>query len=223
MKKKNYWLIVSITLLVVLIAAVGVYYFYWQKNNKVYTPKSPQTVKSQDEIKTAEYNNAEYGISLNYPADWKQSYLGGDRNVTEPLTRENIVFLYDPNNLKDKSDLTSAQVSAKVLRFVTEQDAAINSQDEWFKYIKSKVDDYITTFSQQRGYSLISLTPTTINGLWAVEEKYYEPSDIQSRDLYIYNKNKGEFYQIVTHAPKSIYDKSAPYLDLIINSFKISV
>lgn len=222
MNKKNYWGIVIIILTIVVLVGASIYYFYWQKNNQNYKPKSPTTVSSQDEIKTAQYNNAQYGITFNYPVDWKQSYLGGDTNVTEPLKRENIILIYDPQNLKYESDPISAQVSAKIMRFVVEQDASINSPEDWFNYIKSKVDDYISTFAQERGYSLTSLSQTTINGLWSVEEKYFEPSETQSRDVYIYNKDKQEFYQIVTKAPKSLYDKFFPYLDLIVSSFKIS-
>ncbi|MCL5795609.1 MAG: hypothetical protein M1338_04635 [Patescibacteria group bacterium] len=222
MSKRNYWPVISIILAIVVLIAAGIYIFYWQKNSKIYNPKPPQIVSSPDEIKTAQYTNAEYGITANYPFSWKQSYLGGDKNVTEPLKRENIVFLYDPNNLKYENDPISAQVSAKILRFVVEQDKQINFQEDWLNYIKSKVDDYIATFASERGYSLISLSSTNINGLWAVEEKYLEPSDIQSRDLYIYNKSKHEFYQIITKAPKAIYDKAYPYLDLIVSSFKIS-
>lgn len=215
MKKKLSWIILLIVLLV-----AGGYYFYWKNANKQFKPIPPKDVKSSGEIKTSTYTNSDHKLTLNYPDGWKTADLGGDKNITAPLMRENIVFIYDPANLKDKKDVTSAQVSTKVLRFVVEKDKKINSEDDWYSYIKQKVDDYAATLGKENNYTLLSLHATAF-AWWAIEERYYEPAEIQGRDLYIYNQKKNEFYQIVNKAPKDLYDKFLPYFDLTINSFTI--
>lgn len=215
MKKILIWIIPIIILL-----AAGGYYFYWKNTNKPFKPTPPEEVKSGEEIKTTVYTNSDHKLTIKYPENWETADLGGEKNINEPLIRENIVFIYDPANLKDKNNVESAEVSAKVLRFISES-KDINSADAWFNYVKSKVDDYAANLGQLNNYSLIALDKTEVNGKWAVEEKYYEPSTSQSRDIYIYNKEKNEFYQIITRAPKDLYDQFLPYFDLIINSFKV--
>jgi len=215
MKKILIWVIP----IIVLVGAGG-YYAYWKINNKPFTPSAPKEVSSPEEIKTKIYTNSDHKITIKYPESWRNADLGGDKNITEPLTRENIVYFYDPENLADKKDVQSAKVGVNVLRFVPEN-KDIATADDWFNYIKKKVDDYTDTLGKLNDYTSISVTPSEINGKWAVVENYYEPTATRSRDFYIYNPDKNEFYQLITWAPRDLYDKFLPYFDLIVNSFEI--
>jgi len=215
MKKILIWVIP-----IIILAGVGGYYAYWKISSKPFTPSAPKEVSSADAIKTNVFTNSDHKITIKYPEGWEKSDLGGDKNVTEPLLRENIVYFYDPANLENKKDVQSTKVGVNVLRFVSES-KDINSADDWFNYIKKKVDDYTETLGKLNDYTGISVTKSEVNGKWAVIEEYYEPSSTRSRDFYIYNPDKNDFYQIITWAPKDLYDQFLPYFDLIINGFKI--
>lgn len=215
MKKILIWIIP-----IIILVGVGGYYAYWKINNRPFTPSAPKAVSGADEIKTKIYTNSDHKITMKYPESWKTTDLGGDKNVTEPLLRENIVYLYDPENLENKKDVQSTKVGINVLRFVPEN-KDINSPDDWFNYVKEKVDDYTGTLGKLNDYIAISVTKTEVDGKWAAVEEYFEPSAIRSRDFYIYNPDKKEFYQLITWAPKDLYDQFLPYFDLIINSFHI--
>lgn len=206
---------------IIIIIILALYFIYWKINNKDFTPVAPKSVSTFSEIKSANFSSAENKLNLNYPGDWKTKDLGGDKQIKEPNTPENVVFVYDPKNLKYQDDLASAQVSVKILRFVPEDSVKINSGDDWFNYIKAKVDSYIEGLGKVFNYSLISLSKTLVNDFFAVEEKYTQPETVQARDLYIYNQASNEFYQIITKAPKDLYDKFLPYFDLVVSSFKV--
>lgn len=215
MKKILMWVIP-----IIILVGLGGYYAYWKISNKPFTPSAPKEVSSSSEIKTKVYTNSDHKLTIKYPESWKNADLGGDKDITEPLLRENIVYFYDPENLENKKDAQSAKVAVNILRFVSEN-KDINTSDDWFNYIKKKIDDYTNTLGKLNDYANISVTKGEVNGKWAVVEEYTEPDTTRSRDFYIYNPDKNEFYQLITWAPKDLYDKFLPYFDSIINSFKI--
>lgn len=217
---KDYLKIIIVLLLVVI---VGFAAYYFMKNKKIstnlstikYEPKTPTQLDADKE-----YKNNSYNLTLKYPSNWQSSDLGGQKNVTEPLTAENIIYLYDPILPNNDKNLGA---SVKVFRFVKEENNNIKSADDWLNYIKEKVDNFIADkeFTDKINYKLISLQKIDeVNGHWVVREDYTRESNIRGRDFYIYIGN--DFYQLISKCEQKSYDKYSTIFDKIEQSFSVA-
>lgn len=224
--KKSYLIVI----LVIILLTVGGYYG-WQKYqdhknskqsnleqtiNKISTPETSPSAT----ISTKEFKNADHKLSLTYPESWQQKDLGGEKNVTTVLQRENIGFFYLPDSETDKNEVSSAIVSVKLLRFPL-GDLSIKSQSEWYSYIKQKVDDFVADTVLSQNYQLLSLeNGEVIDGKYVIVENYLENQLIQGKDYYIFAGS--EMYQFVTKAPKAYADKFLPEIATIVKSWQIN-
>lgn len=237
MKDNNRMQIVVI-LVIILAILVGVY--FWMNNKfpsseseklsevekikkTIEQIKPPQEI-SQDtdfqQAKMKDFTNQDHNITGKYPADWQEADLGGDKNVATPLTRENIGFFYLPDSEVSQKDPATSIVSVKLLRFVLEEDVKIKSHDDWYDYIKAKVDEFIANPTLSSSYQLINLSKgEKIDNKWTVVEDYIENDLVIGKDFYIFNQD--EFYQFVTKAPKDYFSKFLPLIEETVNSFKI--
>lgn len=238
--KTNIWQIIIPIIILVLLAGG---YFYWkQKNEKNIIADNSKTITnnktiSNDDIKnqisamkenvpndskitTKDFSNPDHNITLKYPDNWQEKDLGGAKNITEPLTRENIAYFYvSISQLGD--DPTSSLVNVKLLRFSLGDDANnIQTSDDWYNYIKKKVDDFIANKTLSANYQFTSLeSGQKIDGKWIVEENYTENNLLRGKDYYIFNDR--DMYQFVTKAPIEYFDAYFPQIETIVNSFSI--
>lgn len=209
----------------ILVIGIGFGVYYLVKLSKQSEQSSPeenisysQDVPSQPEF-NQEYKNEDHHLSLKYHQAWKTKDLGGEKNVTTPLVRENIIFLYDPID-PDKEDEVGA--SLKLLRFVLEPEKKIESADDWYDYVKEKVDDFIADkeLTEEIGYKLISLEKhNDINGYWVIQEDYKRKDNLRGRDFYIYAE---DLYQFVCKSNQDNFDFYSSYFEEIVNSFTIN-
>ena len=218
-----------VVIIIVLIIGLGIGGYFWMKAGKknsetenVKTPELQETTASNNpqgdssKVDFSEvFKNDDLKISLKYPKGWKTKDLGGDKNVTEPLVRENVLFVYDP------VDPTSEQAKAslKFLRFVLENGIKINSGDDWYNYVKDKVNKFTeqTDLVSEVGYKLISLEKVKdINGHFAVREDYTLKDNVRGRDYYIYAT---DIYQYVFETLESNFNYYQPIFDTIAQSF----
>lgn len=215
---------IVVILILVIFALTG--FIWWNSNQPKGAGEEIQKIVNNvdipsdlSKITTKEFTNSDHKITISYPANWQEKDLGGDKNVTDPLTRENIAFFYLPGTEVSKNDFASSLVSAKSLRFVLSSDTKINSQDDWYNYIDKLVKDYQNNSILSSDYQLLSLdNGDKIDNKYVVVENYIEQDTSRGKDYYIYNN--GELYQFVTKAPKAYYDKFSPYIEKIVNSFK---
>ncbi|MCL5794836.1 MAG: hypothetical protein M1338_00540 [Patescibacteria group bacterium] len=220
--KKN---IIIIILVILILGLAG--YIWWEKSqqrtfsteevskivSKLNLPESP------DKEATKNFTNNAHKISLAYPDNWQEKDLGGDKNVTDPLKRENIGFFYLPQSEATKGSFASALVSVKLLRFVTDSNSKINSEVDWYNYINTMVQNYIGDTTLSADYQFVSLDKAeNIDDKFTVVENYIEKGVLQGKDYYIYAN--GEFYQFVSHAPKENFGMILPYIEEIVRSFK---
>jgi len=215
--------------IVIVILAVGGYFLY-----KKYFKKSDQNTTSQTTTSASvipsptssntdvnntlskTFTNNDLGVTLSYSSDWLYIDLGGNKNVTEPLVRENVAYFQIANE-NDADTLANL----KLLRFVIEPEVSIESEDEWFDYIKGKVDAFVTDTTLSADYKPVSVNVVdNIDGKYTVEEKYIEQGEYTGRDIYIYNGS--DFYQFVSKIKTNLLDKYESSLNAIINSVKIS-
>jgi hypothetical protein len=225
---------VYILIIVLIGLGIGGYYFFNKSKNNAATgtlvtpvlapteaPADAITVTSSPNVNVDQtFSNSDYKIIFQYPGSWKNEDLGGEKNVTEPLTRENVFFIYDPID-SSKSDQKQAKATLKLLRFVLESNVSINSADDWYNYIKEKVDNFVgnKTLIDETGYNLISLDKVNdINGNYTVRENYTLKDNVKGSDYYIYAK---DLYQFVFEAKEIYFDKYQTMLDQIVNSFNI--
>lgn len=223
--------------LIIILIGLGIGGYYLINKNKDKntasnanaTPSLVSTVAPTDAITVTSspstnvdqtFTNPDHKISFQYPGSWKIEDLGGEKNVTEPLTRENIFFAYDPID-PNKLDQKQAKATLKLLRFVLEPGTNINSLDDWYQYVKGKIDSFASnqTLIDETGYNLISLEKVNdINGHFAVRENYALKDSVKGSDYYIY---ANDLYQFVFEAKEIYYDKYQSMLEQIINSFNI--
>lgn len=216
-----------LSILIILIIASGLIYYFKVMNDS--TDSGNKADKKLTEVKNAtvitkDYINDLHKLTIKYPENWYQKDLGGDKNIIEPLTMENIIMFFDAEEGSDpESDNPSASASVKINRFVLELGKSINSQDDWYNYIKEKVDvAKESEIAKQNGYQFISLIKyDDINGKWAVEENYRENDEMMGEDIYIFNNGSGEFYQLVCRSKEIAFADYQKYFDTIIDSFKI--
>lgn len=228
MKNRNNWVIFVVVFLVI---AAGAGYYFWQKdktteseNSKTETKKIEEAIKkvspnpdSTESIGEKTFENTDHNITITYPDNWKEADLGGDKKVTDPMTRENIAYFYLPDSETATNNPGSAIVSVKLLRFVLEDGTTINNIDDFYNYIKAKIDDFVGNPLLSSGYELKSLEKSTsIDGKSVVVENYVEDNLITGKDYYI--SAKGELYQFVTKAPSTYYEKFVPQIEKIVNS-----
>lgn len=216
--------------IVIVILGIGGYFVYTkyfkktsdetsQKATLSTTTNSPTasasvTDNSSPQSKT--FKNNDLGVELSYASDWTYIDLGGIKNVTEPLVRENVAYFQIAN---ENADDTLANV--KLLRFVLEDDANIQTKDDWYNYIKEKVDAFVENTTLSANYEPVSLEiANDIDNKFTVEEKYIEDDKYTGKDIYIYNGS--DFYQFVTKIKSDLISKYQSSLDAIINSLKIS-
>lgn len=239
MQKTNIWQIV-IPIIILVFLAGG--YFYWKdtqkqknitekinnnasnevKKQKIDELSPPEIIKPEEKetIKTKTFTNSDHGISLTYPESWQETDLGGDKNVTEQLARENIAYFYRADTQTQENDPTSSLVNVKLLRFYLGKDHQINTSDDWYKYIKEKVDEYIAEPKLSSNYELKNLeVGDKIDGKWTIVEDYIENEVEKGKDYYIFNGD--EIYQFVTHTPEKYYDNYFPEIETVVDSFKI--
>lgn len=220
---KPYMIVVIIILIIGL--GIGVYFLIKksgkkepvQQNTPALQSGSQENIPKESEL-TQEFKNDDLKLSLKYPKNWQTKDLGGDKNVKEPLVRENIFFAYDPVN----SQSDSSQANLKVLRFVPEPDKKINSQDDWYNYIKGKVDDYISNAEVvgETGYKFISLDKVEdINGHYTVREDYNLKDNVRGRDYYIYAQ---DIYQFIFECVENNFNSYSPIFEQIVKSFSVS-
>jgi len=209
-------LITPIIAIVILVVGWLIYNNYFSNSN-VILPKTSDTKN----VVTQVFSSADHKLSLNYPKIWNATDLGGDKNVKTPSTMESVQLFYDDKNLLDKSDPVSVKVSAELLRFVIEDIAKIESTDDWFNYIKNKVDKFISITELSSNYNLVKLEKIdNIDGKFTISETYTQ-GDFDGKDVYIYNSQAKEFYQLVTKTPKGYYSKFKSFFDTIILSIKV--
>ncbi len=213
MKKTYLYILIG---LIIIGLGIGGYFIY--KNIK----KTNNKNSNQETISALLYTNANHNLTIKYPSNWIAKDLGGEKNITTPLTREEVIYFYDPTTLPSDNNILNATTSARVIRYKLSDDTKITSEDDWYNYIKAQVDKYISEKAQASGYTSISVDKKTIDGKWAVEENYYEPADTRGQDEYIYNPKNNEFYQIVTKSPKNLFNDIKSNFDVITNDFHIS-
>lgn len=216
-------------LIIVIIVGLGAGGYILMKKNKKNTPVTNEVSIPPEAIDVTSspitdtnqtFTNSDHGLSFKYPASWKTEDLGGEKNVTEPLVRENIFFIYDPID-SNKPDQKEAKATLKALRFVVEPDVKISSEDDWYQYIKGKVDNFIAnkTLVDETGYQLISLEKVDeVNGRYTVYEDYTLENDVRGRDYYIYAK---DLYQFIFEAKTIYFDKYTSMLEQIVGSFNV--
>lgn len=222
-KTTNFLLII----LIILIIIIGIIYYFKVVDNS--SNPANKADKKLSEVKTAtittkDYLNDSHKLTIKYPENWYQKDLGGDKNITKPLTMENIIMFFDAEEGTDpESNSPSASASVKINRFVLEASKSINSQDDWYSYIEEKVNvAKESDIAKENGYQYISLTKhDDINGKWAIEEKYRENDEMMGKDIYLFNNGNGEFYQLVCRSKEVVFGDYQKYFDTIIDSFKI--
>lgn len=215
--------------IIVLIIAVGGYFLYkkyFQKSDKNTTSKtttsasmSPTSTSSNTDTGknlSKTFTNNDLGVTLSYSSEWLYIDLGGNKNVTEPLVRENVAYFQIANENEDDT-----MANLKLLRYVIEPDISIDSEDDWYDYINDKVDNFIADETLSADYEPVSVDLVeNIDGKYTVEEKYIEQGIYTGKDIYIYNGS--DFYQFVSKIKTTLLDKYESSLDAIINSLKIS-
>lgn len=217
---------VILIIIVILGLGVGGYYLIKKKNNAAKnTVTAPTfdpynvTYASKEPAQKAlnqTYTNDAHKIIINYPDGWTLEDLGGPKNVTDPLVRENIAYVYDPAN-----EVIKAGATVKLIRFVLEKNTKIKTQSDWFNYVKAKIDSFMTEKSliDELGYQLISVDKIdSINGHFVVQENYTLKNDVRARDYYVF---ANDLYQFIFQANKDSFDKYANYFDKIAQSFNI--
>jgi len=215
-----------VIIIVVLVIALGVGGYFWMKKNNsknTSTSEKPALEKngssaldSSPTDLSQEFLSASHGVSFKYPSLWKSKDIDGDKNVTSPLTRENIAYLYEPVSSSDK-----ALSTMELLRFVIEPNETIKSVDDWYNYIKAKVDKFVgqKDLTDEVGYNLISLEKVDdINGKWTVREDYTLKDNVRGRDYYIYT---GDIYQFVFEVNQSDFTSYEQLFKNIAYSFNI--
>lgn len=228
MKKKNPKIIIIIVITVIIVSIIGVYFLFKVKKTKpdntiFQTPKTEIEVKDKQQDNkialTKEFKNNDHNFSFRYPENWQVMETKGDKNVTEPLKREEIAKLRLPAEKEQATD----DLTLVVLRFVIEPERKIKTSDDWYNYIKEKVDKFIAIkdLSEKVGYKLISLNKTDdINGHFAVREDYYLSGDIRGEDFYLYNGK--DFYQFVFEVVGQKYDNYTSVIEEIVKSVVVS-
>jgi len=183
-----------------------------QSTENTSAEKSPDATKNEKEFK-----NDLHKLSFNYPADWNVIDVKDVQTITQPLTREDVASLY-------KNDENSKEIiSLKLLRFVIEPNVKIANSDDWYNYIKGKVNNYITLkeITDATGYQLIAVEKTSdINGHYISREDYNLKNNIKGQDYYI--NNGQEMYQFVFECIGDQFNNYAETIKNIVNSFKIN-
>ncbi|EKD56948.1 MAG: hypothetical protein ACD_58C00039G0009 [uncultured bacterium] len=222
---KLIFLLISITII-----TLG-YYMLLKYNNKTNVVvddtklsfvDQTSSLVAKDEIKSQKYQNTDHNITINYPKSWFKSDLGGQKNVTKPDVRENIVYFYDAKDQVESDKNQDIYASVKIIRYVLGSETKIDSADSWYNFINNRVENYkISTLAEASEYQLNSVSKLgDIDGNWVTEEQYQEIGGIKAKDIYIYHD--GEFYQLICKTKEGKYSDYLPYFYLIINSFKIN-
>ncbi len=182
--------------------------------------QSKEFKEKEATVKMKDFYNKDHNVSMQYPADWEETDLGGAKNVATPLLRENIGFFYLPEAEVDENDPRTAIVSVKLLRFVIEESVEISSLDDWYNYMKSKIDEFIANPLLSENYELLEIKKgSDIDGKWTIVEDYIENKLITGKDFYIFNGD--EFYQFVTKAPNAYFANYLPLIQKTVNSFRV--
>lgn len=217
---KNMFVVLGIIILII----VG-YFVYTNNANKEKgtqgTEKSvldgnkepEKTDQPEDEWEV--FENKDHKITLEYPSSWQFADLGGPKNVSEALNRENIGYFYTTDENK-----YGVVAGIKLLRFVIESDVKIQNENDWYDYIKIKVDDFLSNKELSENYTLIDLKISDpIDGKYVVEEIYTE-DEYNGRDIYIYNG--ADFYQFVSLIQPEYNEIYSDVVGRIIKSFTIA-
>lgn len=226
-------------IIIIILAVAGGFYYRWYNLNKSQKDNTQTTSDSKEnsqetaeliqktiekiaptpnsDLSTKEFTNTDHDITIKYPDDWISADLGGDKNVTEPLKRENIGFFYLPNSEVREENPNTAIVSVKLIRFVVEDGITINSADDWYDYIKKKIDDFIASPVLSANYEFKGLNKSEIfSGKFVVIEDYVENNLITGKDYYVYQK--GQLYQFVTKAPNAYFSQYVSIIEKIVQS-----
>lgn len=209
--------------LVILILLCGsIYYFNNKKSGNPDYVENKLKELENSEIKLKEYKSDLHKITISYPENWQTLDLGGNKNVTEPLKAENIILFFDPKEDADPTTDPSASASVKIKRYVIEKDRQITSQDDWFNYIKGKIDaTKESDTAKAAGYQLVSVANhDKVNNLWAVEENYTEADEMKARDIYLFHD--GDLYQLICKSKQVVFNNYEPYFNSIIDSIRIN-
>lgn len=215
---------------ILLVLAVGGYFLYRyyngektkQDNGKVDSQLSQENLGNEPKLENSEntglknFKNDDLGLELSYDMQWEYIDLGGEKNVTEPLVRENVAYFQIANTGDDK---TLANV--KLLRFVLEDNINITDENDWYDYIKNKIDNFVANEELSSNYQLTDVKIIDkLADKFSVEETYIEDDQYQGKDIYIYNGS--EFYQFVTKIRKDLIQDYTNIVDEIVKSIKFN-
>ena len=148
--------------------------------------------------------------------DWNKNDITIS-DITAPLTRQELADIYEPSKTQG-----SISASGKLLRFVMEDKSIIKSQDDWYDYIKEKIDALVADedMIKETNYKFISLEKIDdIDGHYAVREDYTDRENLRGRDFYIFND---DIYQFVFESNINVFDNYISIFDKIAASLKLS-
>jgi hypothetical protein len=214
-KKRPFFFGVFCGLMVGLAAGMYIgllWYIWWFSDASAPTPQAIQpifpTASAQQGTPAGwlTYNNPLYGISLNYPDDWKKEELGS------------AVFFYPPQG--DTSPLHSFSIMTEI----DTTGGVLTAKD------KATMDVETGTVLGTFGMNFTESSPTTLGGLQNAHKIVYvmgEDDDEQGNEFVtakIVAKSGNTFYKVQMSAPATgpVHDKIWPQYQQMIESLEIT-
>lgn len=168
------------------------------------TPPVPLTVPSSNLLP---YSNPTHGFSFNYSSNWKQN-----TEVDGTGFLKTRFYLLEGDNTVALFSVYSSQVESSLSQWaITQEEIMINPQE-------------------MPGYKKISEEAISLGGLPAIKRLYtylvvddgsYSQIPVKGVDIYLVENNKG--YVLAGEAVQDIFDRILPEVEIIFNSFKLSV
>lgn len=165
---------------------------------------TPVTVPSSNLLL---YSNPTHGFSFNYPSNWKQN-----TEVDGTGFLKTRFYLLEGDNTVALFSVFSSQVESSLSQWaITQEEIMINHQE-------------------MPGYKKISEEAISLGGLPAIKRLYtylvvdegsYSQIPVKGVDIYLVENNKG--YVLAGEAVQGVFDRILPEVEIIFNSFKLSV
>ena len=153
------------------------------------------------------YSNPTHGFSFNYSSNWEQN-----TEVDGTGFLKTRLYLLEGDNTVALFSVFSSQVESSLSQWaITQEEIMINPQE-------------------MPGYKKISEEAISLGGLPAIKRLYtylvvdegsYSQIPVKGVDIYLVENNKG--YVLAGEAVQDVFDRILPEVEIIFNSFKLSV
>ena len=147
----------------VLLAMVGVGYYYWRLESSL-TPPPEMTSFEEDSTQLPfSYRNDANGVEMKYPADWKLAHA---------IPEQGVIAKLNPESNNSYPILPEVSLEIKTTPQKSPEEYTTNAVDRITKLPQAKIiDSYPTNFAGGKGHKIIY---TAINPDNNLEQKYLQ-------------------------------------------------